>query len=248
MAWTRRILAVGVLIGLAWLGKSQLLTARLTAKIDQLEKERTELVEYARRLGSSRRVSQVNVFDQCLDAERRIVSRMRWQEIGADGLLGAPVELQTTGELVYFEALVIKFEQQLVGEGDPDRGASLALFRRIFGENQVPDSALLFDRAAPAMNSTAWTLDSRERSSVTERAIWGRFWELIDDPELAKALGVRIAQVEAPAVPVRAGQVWEVTLDAAGGLNLRKLAEVPRNDLHWCPVPLGGPVTTAASR
>lgn len=248
MAWTRRIVAVGVLVGLAWIGKSQFLTARLSAKIDQLEKERTELVEFARRLGSSRRVAQVNVFDQCLDAEKHIFSRLRWQEISSDGLLGAPVELRTLGENVYFEALVIKFEQRLVGEGDPDRGASLAVFRRIFGDDQAPDSAPLFDRLEPPVESRARTVDSHERSIVGDRAIWARFWELIDDPKLRDALGVRVAQGEAPWVPVRAGQVWELALDAAGGLNLRKLADSPRMDLRWCPVPLGDAVSTRPIR
>lgn len=239
MAWTRRITALAVVVAVAWFARNQFLTARLTAKIDQLEKERTELVEYARRLGSSRRVAQVNVSEQCLDPERRIVSRLRWQEIGSNGLLGVPVELSTLGELVYFEALVIKFEQQLVGEGDPERGASLALFRRVFGENQVPDSACLFDRAAVPIGSVPRTTDVTERPSGADHVIWGRFWELVDDPRLAEALGVRVAQIEAPAVPLRGGQIWEVTLDAAGGLNLRKLVDSPRRELGACPVPLG---------
>jgi hypothetical protein len=47
------------------------------------------------------------------------------------------------------------------------------------------------------------------------------FWRMMEHPQLASQYGVRVAQCEAPAVILRKGQVWEITLDAAGGLNLR---------------------------
>ena len=51
-------------------------------------------------------------------------------------------------------------------------------------------------------------------------AIWHRFWEIVGDPQLAREYGIRIAQSEAPSVVLQAGQIWEVSLDAVGGLNL----------------------------
>ena len=40
---------------------------------------------------------------------------------------------------------------------------------------------------------------------------------------IAAKYGIRVAQCEAPSVPLAPGQTWEVTLDAAGGLNVRKI-------------------------
>ena len=70
-----------------------------------------------------------------------------------------------------------------------------------------------------------------------EQRLWDRFWDLVDDPQLAEQYGVRVAQCEAPAVPLRPGQVWQVTLDAPGGLNLKKLREhsYVRHSLHPSP-------------
>ena len=45
----------------------------------------------------------------------------------------------------------------------------------------------------------------------------------VDVDRLARQFGVRVAQAEAPSVRVKPGQVWEVTLDSAGGLNLKLL-------------------------
>jgi hypothetical protein len=145
----------------------------------------------------------------------RVVTRLRWQEIGRDDELGEPVEVQVIGEQAYFEAFVIKFDHEHVGEGDQDRGASVALFRRIFGDQQAPDSAAPLEQ----LRGMA-TFDAVGPPSPKER-LWARFWEFAEQPATAAQYGVRVAQLEAPAVKVQEGQVWEVTLDAAGGINLK---------------------------
>ena len=192
---------------------------RLRAEVDQLEQERQRLLDYARRLGTSRRVAQVNVVKQRVNDRGETVSTLLWQEIGRDGRLGTPLAVEAIGELVYFESLVIKFQAHFVGEGDPQRGTSLAMFRRIFGECQVPDSVPGLDRRARP------PLGQAERDDPLHAELWQRFWEMVDDPQLAEEYGVRVAQCEAPAVPLQAGQVWELTLDSAGGLNLRRIAD-----------------------
>ncbi len=192
---------------------------QLRVEVDRLEQERRRLVEYAERLGASRRVAQVDVVRQRVNDRGQTVSTLLWQEIGRDGLLGRPLALEAVGELVYFEALVLKFQQHFVGEGDSERGVSLALFRRIFGDCQVPDDVAELDRGAQPLGS----VEAGTRSSHAE--LWERFWDFVDDSSLAAEYGVRVAQCEAPAVPLRAGQIWELSLDASGGLNLRKIGE-----------------------
>jgi hypothetical protein len=188
---------------------------RLRSEVGRLEQERLRLVEYAGRLSVSRRVAQIDVVRQRVNAQGDTVSTLLWQEIGRDGRLGRPLALEAVGELVYFESLVIKFEPRFVGEADPQRGTSLAMFRRVFGDCQAPDSVPELDReAGPSLDG--------DRPFHAE--LWQRFWELVDDPQLAGEYGVRVAQCEAPAAPLRAGQVWELALDAAGGLNLRLIA------------------------
>jgi hypothetical protein len=195
---------------------------RLSARVNELEQEKTRLADYARRLSASRRVAQVDVVRQRVDANGRTVSTLLWQEIGTDGTRGKPVAVEAVGKLVYFEALVLKFTYAHVAAGDPQRGLSLALFRRIFGENQAPENGQELDRT---VRPPVITAAAEQAAASAEAALWQRFWQFVDDPRLAGEYGVRIAQVEAPGVPLSAGQIWEVSLDAAGGLNLRKLAQ-----------------------
>ena len=160
--------------------------------------------------------------DQFVNSSGQTTTRLLWQEVGSNGLVSLPVEVEVVGTLVYFEAFVIKFEYALVGDADPERGTSIALFRRIFGDLQVPEEAPMLDSAG-SLPAEAATEDR-----VIEEQFWDRFWDLVDDTELATRYGVRVAQCEAPAVPLRPGQVWQVTLDAPGGLNLKKVRDYSR--------------------
>lgn len=193
--------------------------SRLAAQVEELQQQREQLVEYVRRLKASRRVAQADVLQQFPDENGRTMSVIRWSEIGLDGTLGEPQILEAVGRQVYFEAAVIKFDLDAVGKGDPERGVSLALFRRVFGEDQAAASVAEIDRATRAPSP------DRGTTGEFERRMWSLFWRLMDEPRLAEQFGVRVAQYEAPGVILRSGQIWEVTLDAAGGLNLKLVAQ-----------------------
>ncbi|MFN0137168.1 MAG: hypothetical protein ACKVS9_13745 [Phycisphaerae bacterium] len=221
MSWARFIIGsiVAVLLAAGFavqFGSWQV--ARLTARVDELEREKKQLVAYAERLSASRRVAQVDVLRQAPDETGTPVTTLQWQEIGADGVRGIVKEISVRGEQVYFEAMVLKFEHRLVAEsGDTDRPVvSLALFRRIFGDRQPPESGIAIDRGARPTTTPTATADEQAK-------LWSRFWELADAPREAAKYGIRIAQLEAPSARMRPGEIWEVTLDNAGGVNLKKL-------------------------
>lgn len=190
---------------------------QLTRRVNDLEEEKKHLQEFARRLCASRRAAQVDVLDQHTDESGAKVTTLLWQEIDEQGIRRPPQTIHAVGELVYFEGAVIKFEQPFVGDGDAERGASLVTFRRIFGDRQAPDTVPIFYQAESP---------SAGQASAPAR-LWTLFWEMMDNPELAARYGVRVVQCEAPAVRLRAGELWEITLDAPGGLNLRKLIPSP---------------------
>lgn len=220
-----RLFRFGAGVALALIGAAVVATKwsdwelrRARAEIDQLKHERESLLSYAERLSQSRRLAQITVLDQKVTDAGATLTRIRWQEIADDRTLGEPLEVELSGEQVYVEAMVVKFEHQLVGSGDELRGASLALFRRVFGDLQTPESGMEIGRAAPPKTAASQAVRFEQ-----EARLWDRFWNLVDDPHEARQYGVRIAQCEAPSVRVKAGQLWEVSVDAAGGVNLKRL-------------------------
>ena len=216
MRWTRTVVGAGLAILLLVVAEQRFSASRLTTKVTALEQEQTRLKGFIERLSASRRVAQVRVTRQSTDEAGAVVSLLEWQEFTPNGLVTPPVQVQVVGKLVYFEAWVIKFNHEHVAKGDPDRGASVALFRRIFGERQAPESAPMLHELAGG--------DTPGPVAAAERILWTRFWEFVDQPHTASRLGIRVAQCEAPAVPAETGDVWEVALDAAGGLNVRKMS------------------------
>lgn len=121
------------------------------------------------------------------------------------------------GDVVFFDALVIQFDQERVAAGDALRGKSLALFRRVYGEYQNPAEGFAIDPAGDVPN----VFRIEPQPSPFERKLWERFWHYAGHPDEAAAEGVRVVQGEAVYVPMRQGQVWSLSLQNNGGLNIR---------------------------
>jgi hypothetical protein len=210
-AITLVLVSLALLIGLRQFSQQE--ARRLSSEVRRLEQEREELVRSIERLCASRRVAQLNVLRQFTDERGLMVTEVRWQEIGDGGLLGEPRVLTVHGSQVYVEALVLKFDQSRVAKGELSANGAV-LFRRVFGEWQAPERGERLNGLLPAADP---------RDETLEPTHWDRFWEFVDDPRLAARYGVRVAQLEAPAVPVKVGQTWEISVDAIGGINLRRL-------------------------
>ncbi len=153
------------------------------------------------------------------DAEpERLRTVVRFTELGPDGKPLAPGrELAVEGKLVYIESLVVKFDDAYVEQGDPLRGTSICLFRRLFGENEKPIEGEPLDSAG--LQPLAYA--GPEGPNPLHRAIWERFWDYANDPEFAATLGVRAIHGEAPFIEARPGNTYSVELRASGGLTIR---------------------------
>ncbi len=200
----------------------------LTQEVDRLEQARQELEDYARRVTASRRVAQVDVLDQTFSPQGTTETLLRFQEIGDGGTIGEPIYRDVIGDLVYFEAAVLKFDHDLVGRDKREEATSLAVFRRIFGDHQVAAGVPYLHGPASSGGRTG-AFDSEHAGyasrggdglPTSDAALWEMFWGFMSDPGLAATYGVRVAQVEAPAIAPKTGQTWELSIDASGGVNI----------------------------
>lgn len=224
MSWLRFIIGSMIAVALAAVFAVQLgswQVAQLQARVDELQREKARLASFAERLSGTRRVAQLDVLTQSREEDGQTRTRVRWQQIGEDGIRGEPHELDVVGDQVYVEAMVLKFDFRLVAGADDTRKpeVSLAMFRRIFGNGQSPESGARIDRSEPPPASQP----EKDGSAANREMLWKKFWALAEDPREAAKYGVRVAQCEAPSTKMRPGEIWEVSLDHAGGVNLRKL-------------------------
>lgn len=187
--------------------------------IEELEKKNDEQRTAISRLVKSRRIAQAVVAKRWKDESGKTWSRVRFVEVDEAGAEIARREADIEGEVVHFDALVLKFEAEHVQSGDPLRGRSVLLFRRMYGEHMPPERGVGLDEA----EEDGVPLAYRTRPAIPdgERALWARFWQLANDPDAAKREGVRVAQGEAVYTRMEEGMLYELTLDDAGGLNVK---------------------------
>ena len=184
---------------------------------DRLRQEREELAAVVQRLRLERRAADVEVLEQQTDNAGQVLrTTLKLTEIGRDGTALPGQIFDIPGRVPHFDALVIKFQDDYVERGDPLRGASLALFRRVYGDSQAPESGYWLGRAGevPDIYRVGAT------PSEFEVAIWTDFWHYLNNPARAAVAGVRVAQGEAVYAPVSTGERWRLTLEVDGGLNL----------------------------
>jgi hypothetical protein len=223
----RRRLALAVFafaVLAAFLGWSLFLRER---SLNDLERENQRLRDVVARLGAEFRVADVVVDAQSGPPGRERRTTFRFLEYDRDGGALPPRTFTVAGDIAYFDALVLKFDDASVGAADPLRGRSLHLFRRVFGEYQAPADAFPIDAASPDGIPASMRADG----GSFEIALWRNFWEIAADPAKAAAQGVRVAHGEAVYTRLEAGRSYRLTIEADGGLNIRPspAASVARN-------------------
>lgn len=166
------------------------------------------------------RVARVEVLDQRADPERpgQLITTVRIHEIGTEGEpVGPEHEVEIQGKVLYVEGLVVKFEDDFVEGADLLRGTSVALFKRVFSENQPPSEGYAIDR--PRMHPLPHRGDDIPDPFYEE--LWERFWDYANDPDLAASKGVRAIHGEAPSIELRPGKSYRIELRASGGLTIK---------------------------
>jgi hypothetical protein len=144
-------------------------------------------------------------------------STVQFIEINDEGApIDDPKQFTIDGDIVYVEAMVVKFNDEFIEQADPDRSTSLCLFQRLWGEFQQPSEGFAIDEVGS--RPTAYARGGR--MSDFEKTIWQNFWDIANDATLAKEMGVRTSQIEAPGMKVRPGKVYRITLRASDGLSI----------------------------
>ena len=181
--------------------------------IVKLEQDKQRLEAYLKILKHIDRRARVEVLRQIKDQQGNLQTTIRFTETGPDGRpITASRELTLPGQDVYFDTLVIKFDDHFVEEGDPLKGQALMLFRRIFSSTMRPENGFVIDREGQPPEIYA----ERQAPTAFEQGLWKRFWELANDEKLAKEHGVRAIHGDAPYMRLEPDRVYEVSLRSTG--------------------------------
>jgi len=182
----------------------------------EAERKTEQLKQVVQRLTADRRVADLIVTDQS-NFGGMTKTTLLFVEYARDGSALPAKRFTFDGNVAYVDAMVIKFDGKFVQDNDPLRGHSIALFTRLFAENQPPEKGFRIDEPnrIPDVYRGAdpYVMDF-------ERDLWTNFWKLADDETYRKAMGVRVAQGEAVSTKFQPDRLYTVTLESDGGLNI----------------------------
>ena len=185
-------------------------------KIERLQEEKKVLQEVVQRLADERRVADLLVTDQ------RVVNgvprtTLLLVEYDKQGHPLPAKSFDVVGKQAHVDAMVIKFDQHFVNEGDPLRGHSIALFQRIYGDHENPADAQRIDE--PGKIPLVYR-GADPRVSEYEMELWRNFWRLADDAHYRAEKGVRVANGQGVWGPFEPDKLYTITLESDGGLNI----------------------------
>lgn len=195
----------------------------LEGEVERLGQEIAKRELQLKFLRERRRVARVDQVVRTPDANAPggAHTSFRFQEYGTDGQPAGPAQSFTIfGDVAYFDALVVKFDDAFVERNDLLKGSSLLLFRRIFGEHQAPADGFPLDAAGRRPHG--YEAESPGAPSF-HQDLWSRFWDYALQPEVAREAGVRAMHGEAPFIRLAPDREYEVELRTSEGLIIRAL-------------------------
>ena len=179
----------------------------------KLEQDKQRLEAYLTILKHIDRRARVEVLRQAKDPQGSLQTTIRFTEVDDAGKpIDVSRELTLPGQEVYFDTLVIKFDDHFIEQSDPVKGGALMVFRRVFSSTMRPEDGFVIDKEGQAPDVYA----ERHAASEFEKEIWKRFWDLANDEKLAKERGVRAIHGDAPSMRLEPDRVYEICLRSTG--------------------------------
>ena len=212
--------SVSLLVFAVFVGAGLYAVFFLNNLYNRKELEIQALNQVVERLSAETRIAQVIVKEQSVNPETGILeTTIKFVENARNGSPLPPQYFKVQGDVIYFDAFVMKFTTEYVEIGEALRGKSICLFRRIFGEHQAPEQGFLVDGSGSSKDIPDLYRVGDEPSQF-EIDLWKRFWEYAGNPETARGIGVRVAQGEAVYTRFQKGSIYTITIEHDGGINI----------------------------
>lgn len=175
------------------------------------------LKKVVERLSADSRVAEVLVTKSEFDeVSKKIKTTIKFLEFGAQGQPLTPKYFTFQGNIIQFQALVVRFEDRFVKAGDRLKGKSAYLFTKAF--------------VLDGKNTQAFTITEYESipegykipgiQSEYEAQLWKEFWTYAMDSKKSAQAGIKNVQLEAPGSLFVPGTIYTLYIEHDGGLRI----------------------------
>lgn len=179
--------------------------------------ENKVLKQVISRLQADSRIAEVLVSKVEFDEKtQKNLTTIKFLEYDIGGRPIEPKYFTFAGNIIQFQSLVIRFDDLHVKNKDKLKGRSAYLFWKVFlldGEN-TQEYEITKIKEVPL----GYRIDNL--SSVFERKLWENFWQEALNPDQAKKLGIKNAQIEAPGTMFIPGTIYTIKIEHDGGIRI----------------------------
>ncbi len=199
------VAAAAIVVGLAHYFSS--------ASIHSLLTENHELNKAIRNLTETRQIGFATVVSRESGPLGEIKSLVRFvqTEPGKPNQIVSEQLFEVSGELIHFDALIVKFSESYVREG---KGRALYLWRRIYGEQTAPEAGEPIDltgQSPERYRAISESLRLKDRATF-----WEAIWNLADDPAYLSDYGITAIYGNATYMRILPGQIYLFKINASG--------------------------------
>jgi len=181
-----------------------------------LERERV-LRQVIERLSADSLAAEVLVTKSEYDeATKKVLTTIKFLEYSPDGVALEPRYFTFNGNLIQFQALVVRFQDALVKSGNRLKGKSAFIFLKAF----VLDGkeAQVFEITKHDEIPRGYKIPGAVSSF--EHELWKDFWDYALDSDKRVKSGVKNAQIEAPGSLFLPGSIYTLRIEHDGGLRI----------------------------
>lgn len=169
------------------------------------------------RLSADSRIAEALVTQSTINPKtNKTETTIKFLEYDVEGNLLEPRYFTFQGNLIQFQALVIRFEDKLVQAGDKLRGKSAHLFLKVFmldGQNTQE-----FDLTEVGKIPEGYKIPGLEHEF--EKKLWEEFWKYALDPKMRSRMKIKNAQIEAPGSLFVTGTIYTLRIEHDGGIRI----------------------------
>lgn len=176
-----------VIIGLIVLGIIAVTAYRESKTIDELLTENKKLKASLTILTQEEQIGYAKVVRQ-EKKDGKLQTTLKFVETARGDKLNKILEKEYSveGDVIHFDALIVKFGSQLMMDG---KERSLYLWRRVYGENMPPSAGYAIEEAGKEPKRYKDLLDKLRLKD--QNTFWSAIWDLANDPQKLKKFSVQ---------------------------------------------------------
>jgi hypothetical protein len=196
-------------IGLVYVGRA---VYEGTATIRQLLTENKQLKQAITNLTAEEQIGYAKVVRQ-ETRDGKLFTTLRFVETDRDDKLRKILEKEYTieGDIVHFDALIVKFGSQMVLDG---KARAMYLWRRVYGEKMSPEQGFAIEQLG---QEPARYEDMLKLLPVQYRKLfWEHIWDLADNPESLRQYGIEAVYGNAVYTRLRLGVIYVFQITSSG--------------------------------